>query len=129
MNNVVIAGNLNKNPEIRKTKNGTSVSNFRVCVNEDYTNKDGEKVKQTTYVDVEAWGWLADNLSNITTKDKVVVVGSLKSFVREEGGKSEVCVKALNISVVPYNKIKSPKQASSEELEVVGTSSGSDIPF
>lgn len=132
MNQTVIAGNLTRNVEVRKTGSGTSVANFTVVVNEDYTNKNGEKVKSSVGVPCEAWSFLADQLAGLTTKDKVVVVGSLKSFVREEGGKPELCLKATNVSVVPYKAKKAA--APTEQLEVVGASAGNegggdDIPF
>ena len=133
-NQVVIAGNLTKNIDVRKTKNGTSVANFTVMVNEEYIGKDGEKVRNAIGIPCEIWGFGADNMSGLTTKDKIVVLGSLKTFVREEGGKPEVCVKALNVSVVPYkgksvsSNTVTPSQQ--ETLEVVGASSNSsDIPF
>lgn len=132
MNQVVIAGNLTKNVEVRKTKGGTAVANFTIVVNEDYTNKDGEKMKSSVGVPCEAWSWTATQMEGLTTRDKVVVVGSLKSFVREEGSRPEICLKVASVSVVPYKATK--KAAPAEELEVVGASAGNegggdDIPF
>lgn len=131
MNSVMLQGNLTKVPQVRKTGSGTSVANFSVAVNEEYV-KNGEKQKVTTFVNCECWGYTCDVLDGLTTRDKVVVVGALKTFVREEGGKPELVVKATNISVVPY---KAKKTQKDEELEVVGASSGESggkkdgIPF
>lgn len=130
MNNVTLLGNLTKVPQIRKTSGGTSVCNFTLAVSESYKKGD-ETVKNTTFVNCEVWGWGTECLEGLTTKDRIVVNGSLKSFVASEGEKPQLCVKAASISVVPYNKGKksSPSESRSEELEVVGQSSGGDIPF
>jgi single-strand DNA-binding protein len=135
MNHVTIAGNLTRNVEVRKTKGGTSVANFTVVVNEDYVNKDGDKVKSSVGVPCEAWSFLAEQMDGLTTKDKVVVTGNLKSFVREEGAKPELCLKVLTVSVVPYKGKKTTKPAPVEDNEPVGAgvgvegSNGDDIPF
>lgn len=127
MNQVVVMGNLTRNVEVRKTKNGTSVANFTVVVNEDYTNKAGEKVKSSVGVPCESWGWVASQMDGLTTKDKIVVVGALKTEVKEEGGKPTLLLKATSVSVIPYKG----KSLSNENLEVasVGVESSDDIPF
>lgn len=136
VNQVVIEGNLTRAPEVRTTKNGTDVCNFSVAVNNEFT-RNNEKVKETTFVECEAWSFTAKNMEGLTTKSKVVVTGSLKSQVKGEGEKPTLLVKATSVSVIPYNgnggsggsskpaKTQKPKE---EELEVVGANSD-DIPF
>lgn len=133
VNVVTIEGNLTRAPEVRETKNGTAVCNFSVAVNNEYT-KNNEKVKETTFVECEAWSWTCKALEGLTTKSKLVVIGSLKSQVKEEGGRPTLLVKASSISVVPYNGNSSTTKTSKtapkeEELEVITSSSSSDIPF
>lgn len=132
VNVVTIEGNLTRAPEVRETKNGTAVCNFSVAVNNEYT-KNNEKVKETTFVECEAWSFTAKNMQGLTTRDKVVVVGALKSQVKEEGARPSLLVKASSVSVVPYTgngKQSAPKAApKEEELETVPTGSSSDIPF
>lgn len=133
MNSVTLLGNLTKVPQIREVgASKTPVCNFTLAVNDEYI-KNGEKVKNTTYVECESWSWLATLMDGLTTKDKVVVAGSLKSQVKEEGSKPTLLVKATSISVVPYTgnnkKTSSTPAPVSEELEVVGSSAGNDIPF
>lgn len=134
VNQVVIEGNLTRTPEVRETKNGTPVCNFTVAVNKEFT-RNNEKVKETTFVECEAWAFVAKNMEGLNTKSKLVVTGELKSQVKSEGEKATLLVKASTVSVVPYNGNGGGKKASSkptqkdEELEVVQTGASDDIPF
>jgi len=47
MNRVFLAGNLTRDPEVRKTPGGTAVSDLGLAISENYTNKAGERVEQT----------------------------------------------------------------------------------
>lgn len=51
---ITVSGNVGSAPEIRDV-NGTKVANFSIAVNENYTNKSGEKVENTHWYRVEAW--------------------------------------------------------------------------
>ena len=51
---ITVSGNVGQTPEIRDV-NGTKVANFSVAVNENYKNKNGEKVETTHWFRVEAW--------------------------------------------------------------------------
>ena len=51
---ITVSGNLGQDPEI-KPVNDTKVANFSVAVNENYTNKQGEKTSKTHWYNVEAW--------------------------------------------------------------------------
>jgi single-strand DNA-binding protein len=46
---VVIVGNLGRDPEMRYLPNGQPVTNFNVATNRQYTNSNGEKIKETTW--------------------------------------------------------------------------------
>ena len=51
---ITVSGNIGADPEVRDV-NGTKVANFSVAVNENYTNKAGEKVEKTHWYRCEAW--------------------------------------------------------------------------
>ena len=51
---ITVSGNVGQAPEI-KDVNGTKVANFSVAVNDNYTNKSGEKVENTSWYRIEAW--------------------------------------------------------------------------
>ena len=71
---IQIIGNLGQDPNMRYTPSGDSVVNFSIAANKNYTNSSGEKVKDTTWFKVEAWGKLAESINQYCTKGKLVEV-------------------------------------------------------
>jgi single-strand DNA-binding protein len=59
-NTVQLIGNLGKNPEIKTANNGNKYAMFSIATTENYTNKAGEKVKETTWHNITLWGAQAD---------------------------------------------------------------------
>jgi len=55
LNKVQIIGNLGKDPEMKYTPSGKSVTAFNVAVNSTY-NSGGEQRKETEWFNIEAWG-------------------------------------------------------------------------
>ena len=77
-NTVNIVGNLTRDPELRYTPNGASVTNFSVAWNRRY-ERNGEQVEEVSYFDVTCWGTLADNVAASLAKgQRVVVSGQLE---------------------------------------------------
>lgn len=85
-NQVVIMGNLTRDPELRQTPNGQSVVSFALALNRSY--KVGEEwQEETTYVDVTAWGKQAEQVSETLHKGSPVLVnGRLQSRSWEKDG-------------------------------------------
>ncbi len=53
---IVIVGHLGKEPELRFTPSGQSVTNFNLAANRQYTDSGGLVVKETTWFKVRVWG-------------------------------------------------------------------------
>lgn len=87
-NQVTIVGNLTRDPELRYTPNGAAVVKFGVAVNRSYTNRNGEKVEQTDFFNVNAWRQLAENIAeSLKVGSRVIVCGRLQARSWEtEGG-------------------------------------------
>lgn len=64
MNRVQIIGNLGKDPEIKVTNGGKTVAKLSVAVNRKYTTPQGEEKQYTEWVNVVAWGKLAEAAGN-----------------------------------------------------------------
>lgn len=99
-----IVGNLTSDPELKYTTSQKAQLKFSVAVNDSYTDASGEKVEKTSYFNVVAWGYLAENSANILEKGMgVVVVGTLdqRSWDDKETGqkRSTVEVKAMEVGV------------------------------
>jgi len=75
---VTLIGNLGRDPEMRYTQSGQSVTSFSVASNRNYTRQDGEKVTETIWFRISAWGKLAEVCNQYLHKgSKVLVVGRL----------------------------------------------------
>ncbi|MDQ3624129.1 MAG: single-stranded DNA-binding protein [Verrucomicrobiota bacterium] len=79
LNKVMLIGNLTRDPEIKYTPKGTAVSQIGLAVNRVYSNDAGEKVEETTFVDVELWGRQAEIAGEYLKKGRPVFIeGRLK---------------------------------------------------
>jgi len=84
---IIIVGNLGRDPEMSYLPNsGQAVTNFNVATNRQYTAGNGEKVKETTWFRVTAWGRQAETCNQyLRTGSQVMVEGRLNPD-RETGG-------------------------------------------
>jgi len=89
-NKVQLIGNLGNDPEIITLENGTKLAKFSIATNESYKNAKGEKVTDTQWHNIVAWGKLAEIAENYLTKGKEVMIeGKLmsRSYETKEGEK------------------------------------------
>jgi len=89
-NKVQLIGNLGKDPEIINLDSGKKLAKFSIATNESYKNAQGEKVIDTQWHNVIAWGKTAEIIENYVTKGKeVAVAGKLttRSWEDKEGVK------------------------------------------
>ncbi len=75
---IIIVGNVGRDPEMRYTPSGQAVTSFSVATNRQYTNNNGEVVKETIWFRVSAWGKQAETCNQYVKKgSKVLVEGRL----------------------------------------------------
>ncbi len=89
-NKVQLIGNLGNDPEIVNMDSGTKLAKFSIATNETYKNANGEKVTDTQWHNVVAWGKTAEIVENYLTKgNEVAVEGKLihRSYENKEGEK------------------------------------------
>ena len=92
-NKVQLIGNLGNAPEIRNTESGKKLVRFSVATNESYRNSKGEKVTETQWHNVIAWGKVADIAEKFLVKGtEVAIEGKLMSrnYMDKEGNKKYV---------------------------------------
>lgn len=112
MNSVQILGNLGRDPIIRATKTGRSVASFSVAVSRNYTTPQGEQRELTDWINVVAWGPLAEAVGNQLKKgSRVFVEGriSSRSYDAQDGTKRYVTEVVANTIAVP---IGTPRSSS-----------------
>lgn len=100
-NQVILMGNLTRDPELRQTPNGSSVCNFSLALNRSYKGSDGEWQEATDFVDVVAWGPLGERVEQYLGKGRACLVnGRLQSRNWEQDGqkRSKVEVVAQDVT-------------------------------
>ncbi|MCB9224910.1 MAG: single-stranded DNA-binding protein [Crocinitomicaceae bacterium] len=89
-NKVQLIGNLGQAPEIVSFENGNKLAKISLATNEFYTNASGEKVQETQWHSLIAWGKQADIFEKYVKKgQEIAVEGKLitRSFETKEGEK------------------------------------------
>jgi single-strand DNA-binding protein len=92
-NKVQLIGNLGNAPEVRNTESGKKLVRFSVATNESYRNKDGEKITETQWHNLIAWGKVADIAEKFLVKGtEIAIEGKLMSrnYTDKEGNKKYV---------------------------------------
>lgn len=89
-NKVQLIGHVGQEPEIKTFDGGKKVATITIATNDYYTNDKGEKVEQTEWHRVTAWGKLADIIEKYVDKGKEVAIeGKLshRSYDDKDGNK------------------------------------------
>jgi single-strand DNA-binding protein len=92
-NSVRLIGNLGMNPEVKETTNKKKLAKFSIATADSYKNEAGERVTDTQWHNVIAWGSQADIASKYLKKgNEVAIEGKLtsRSYTDKEGIKRYV---------------------------------------
>ncbi len=73
-NRVQLIGHVGNDPEIKTFDGGKKVANITLATNESYKNEKGEKVEQTEWHRISAWGKTADIIEKYVTKGKEIAI-------------------------------------------------------
>lgn len=86
LNKVILMGRLTRDPELRRTQQGTAVASFSLAVDRDYKAKGAEK--ETDFIDIVAWRNTAEFVSKYFSKGRMAVVEGrlqVRSYTDKEG--------------------------------------------
>ena len=98
-NKVQLIGHLGAAPEVKKTEAGKKYAKFSVATNENYRNTKGEKVTETTWHNLVAWGKVADIAEKYLNKGtEVAIEGKLisRSYTDKNGVKKYITEVQVN---------------------------------
>jgi len=80
INKVILIGRLGKDPEIRSTPSGQSVTRFSLATDEKFTDRSGEKQERTEWHNIVAWGKLGEICGQYLRKGRLVYIdGSIRT--------------------------------------------------
>jgi single-strand DNA-binding protein len=98
-NKVQLIGNLGSNPEIKTLEGGKKLARFSVATHEAYRNSKGEKVTETQWHNLVAWGKVAEIAEKFLTKgSEVAIEGKLmnRTYNDKEGVKKYITEVQVN---------------------------------
>lgn len=129
LNRVQIMGNLGKDPESRYTGSGKMIVSFSVAVNNTWKDANGEKKTNTEWVNVEAWGRLAEIINQYAKKgSSVYLEGRLKTDKFEDkNGDMKYFTKVIASSVQFLGG--GSNNGSNQSQEVTQEDPDENIPF
>lgn len=92
-NKVQLIGHVGNDPEIKTFDGGKKLAKLSIATNESYKNEKGEKVEETQWHNLIAWGKTADIIEKYVVKGKEIAIeGKLthKSYEDKNGEKRYV---------------------------------------
>lgn len=98
-NKVQLIGNLGAAPEVKNLESGKTFARFSIATNESYKNDKGEKITDTTWHNIVAWGKTAEIAEKFLKKgSEVAVDGKLtnRSYDTKEGEKKYITEVVIN---------------------------------
>lgn len=134
INSVIIVGRLTRDPELRRTQQGTAVASFTVAV--DNLTKDANGNKTASFIPCTVWNQAAENVVRFMHKGSLVgVEGRLnqRSYDSTDGRKVSVIeVIAYSVQFLERKEEKEEKQETTPtpvETKNVANISDDDLPF
>ena len=92
-NSVRLIGHLGAAPEVKNLEKGNKVAKLSIATNDTYTNQNGEKVKETYWHNLVAWGKTAEIAEKYLSKgSEVAIEGKLtnRSYTDKDGTKKYI---------------------------------------
>ncbi len=78
LNHIIIHGRMTKDPELKRTQGGVTVTSFTVACDRDYSKEAGKR--ETDFIDVTAWRQTAEFINQYFRKgQEIIVTGRLQS--------------------------------------------------
>lgn len=108
-NKVQLIGNLGNAPEVKTLDGGKKMARFSLATNETYRNAKGEKITETQWHNMIAWGKVAEIAEKYLTKGKEVVVeGKLvnRNYTDKDGNKKYITEVQVNELLLLGEKAK-----------------------
>lgn len=88
LNKIFLQGRLVADPELRHTQSGIPVASFRIAVDRDFKNQNGEK--EADFINIVAWRGTAEFVSRFFTKGRMIIVAGrlqIRDYTDRDGNR------------------------------------------
>lgn len=100
INQVILMGNLTRDPELRTTPGGQSVCAFSLAINRSWQDQSGQMQEAVDFFDITAWGKLGELVNQYLSKGrKCLVQGRLSQRSWEKDGQKHNKVEVVATDV------------------------------
>jgi len=107
-NNVQLIGRLGNDPIIKTFESGKKMASFSLATNESYHNSEGEKIEETQWHHVIAWGKKTENIEKYLSKgNEVTVNGKLVYRSYEKEGERRYSTEIVLSEMLMHSKAPS----------------------
>lgn len=116
VNKVILLGHLGADPEVKHLEGDKVVANLGLATTESYTDKNGARIDQTEWHDLELWDGLAKIAEKYLKKGmQIYVEGKIKSdkWVDDQGQNR----KKTKIRVINLTMLGKPEGTGSAQLD------------
>ncbi|MFC1616240.1 single-stranded DNA-binding protein [Patescibacteria group bacterium] len=116
VNKVILIGNLTRDPQMKQTQNGQTVTTFGIATNREWVTSDGESKKSTEFHEVVAWGKLAEICNTYLRKGKLVY---LEGYLKTRSWEMENGEKKYRTEIVINDMIMLNKRSKEDDGDFV----------
>lgn len=132
INKVILAGNLTRTPELRRSAAGNAILNMGIAVNNRKKDSNGEWVDDPCFVDLVMFGKRAESVSNYLDKGtKVAVEGKLSMSQWEDrnSGQKRTKLEVIVDELEFMSRGSERKQESQASYDSTNDYFDFDLPF
>ena len=124
INRVVLVGRLTRDPELRRTQNGTAVTSFTLAIDNRFKDENGDKT--TSFIPCVVWNQQAENCVRFVKKGSLVgIEGRLnqRTYLNKEGNNVQVIevicdsVQYLDPKKQEESSQEAPKQTAKNNVD------------
>ncbi len=119
-NRVNLIGNLGMNPQVREIGNGRKVARFTIATSETYRNSKGDKVTETQWHNIVAWGSQATFAEKYMEKgQQVAVEGKLTHRDYKDAKGEKHYITEVVVNEILILKYRDQQQSAAKEKDAV----------
>ncbi|MBS5115445.1 MAG: single-stranded DNA-binding protein [Erysipelotrichaceae bacterium] len=116
INRVVLVGRMTRDPELRRTQNGTPVTSFTLAMNRNFSSANGER--QTDFINCVVWNKAAENVERYCFKGSLVgVEGRLQSRQYDAQDGRKVTVVEVVCDSVQFLESKGSRERTQPQID------------
>ncbi|MCL4385417.1 MAG: single-stranded DNA-binding protein [Actinobacteria bacterium] len=127
---IIVTGNLTRDPELRFTPSGSPVATFGIAVNRNYQDKKtSEWIENTEFFRVTTWFKLAENCAESLKKgDRVIVIGKkLSASAYEKDGQQRATLEITASLVAPSLEFATCDIKRNPKTEFIGETRAAQV--